>query len=138
MSKKSVQKNQIQNKSMNVSKIVGSLALVMGLFLATALPAVASEKAEYEDVFINGYKLGFFEQLALEDHIDRDIPDGNYWFELDTGMWGPVGGTAIGRIEVPEDYQDYVKSKFANQSQATVIELSASAAEECGSSCLYW
>jgi len=138
MGKKSVQKNQIQNKLMNVSKIVGSLALVMGLFLATALPAVASEKAEYEDVFINGYKLGFFEQLALEDHMDRDIPDGNYWFELDTGMWGPVGGTAIGRIEVPEDYQDYVKSKFANQSQVTVVKLSASAAEEYGSSCLYW
>lgn len=127
MGKKSVQKNQIQNKLMNVYKIVGSLALVMGLFLATALPAVASGKAEYEDVFINGYKLGFFEQLALEDHMDRDIPDGNYWFELDTSMWGPVGGTAIGRIEVPEDYQDYVKSK---------VELSASAAEECGSSCL--
>jgi hypothetical protein len=138
MGKKSVQKNQIQNKLMNVSKIVGSLALVMGLFLATALPAVASGKAEYEDVFINDYKLGFFEQLALEDHMDRDIPDGNYWFELDTSMWGPVGGTAIGRIEVPKDFQDYVKSKFANQSQATVVELSASAAEECGSSCLYW
>jgi len=121
---------------MNVSKIVGSLALVMGLFLATALPAVASGKAGYEDVFTNGYKLGFFEQLALEDNMDRDIPNGNYWFELDTSMWGPVGGTAIGPIEVPEDYQDYVKSKFANQSQATVVELSASAAEECGSSCL--
>ena len=78
MSKKSVQKNQIQNRLMNISKIVGSLALAAGLLLIAALPAVASEKAEYEDVFINGYKLGFFEQLALEDHMGRDIPDGNY------------------------------------------------------------
>ena len=99
----------------------------MGLFLMTALPVAATEEVQYDDVFINGYKLGFFEQLALEDHIDRDIADGNYWFELDTGMWGPVGGTAIGRIVVPEDYQDYVESKLSKQSQATKVELSASA-----------
>ncbi len=103
----------------------------------TALPAVAAEETQYEDVYINGYKLGFFEQLALEDHIDQDIPDGNYWFELDTGMWGPVDGTAIGRIVIPEDYRDYVESKFSKQSQATPVELSASA-EECSNSCLYW
>lgn len=123
---------------MNVSKIAGSLVLVVGMLLASALPAVASEKAQFEDVFINGYKLGFFEQLALEDHIDRDIPNGIYWFELETGMWGPVGGTAIGRIEVPEEYRDYVKSKFAQQSETPEVKLSASASEECGSSCLYW
>jgi hypothetical protein len=73
----------------------------------------------------------------LEDHIDRDIADGNYWFELDTGMWGPVGGTAIGRIVIPEDYRDYVESKLSNKNQATEVELSASA-EECDTNCLYW
>jgi len=110
----------------------------MGLFLMTALPAAASEEAQYEDVYFNGYKLGFFEQFALEDHIDRDIPDGNYWFELDTGMWGPVGGSAIGHIEIPEDYRDYVESRLSKQSQeATEVELSASV-EECDNNCLYW
>jgi hypothetical protein len=103
----------------------------------TTLPAAASEETQYEDVYFNGYKLGFFEQLALEDHIDRDIADGDYWFELDTGMWGPVGGTAIGRIDVPEDYYDYVISKLSNKKQATEVELSASA-EECDTNCLYW
>ena len=138
MSTKTLVRNkQNQNKLKSVSKIIGSLALVMGLFLITALPAVATEKVQYEDVFINGYKLGFFEQMALEDHIDRDIADGNYWFELDTGLWGPVGGSAIGYIEVPEDYRDYVESKLSNQSQATKVELSASA-EECDTNCLYW
>ncbi len=132
-----MKKSQNQNKLKSVSKTIGSLALVMGLLLMTALPAVATEEAQYDDVFINGYKLGFFEQLALEDHIDRDIADGIYWFELDTGMWGPVGGTAIGHIEIPEDYQEYVESKLSNQSQATEVELSASA-EECDNSCLYW
>lgn len=132
-----MKKSQNQNKSKSVSKIIGSLALAMGLFLITALPAVASEEAQYEDVYINGYKLGFFEQLILEDHIDRDIADGIYWFELDTGMWGPVGGTAMGHIEVPEDYRDYVESKLSKQSQATEVELSASA-EECDNNCLYW
>ncbi len=138
MSKTTLMKmSQIQNKLKSVPKIIGSLALVMGLCLMTALPAVAAEKAQYDDVFINGYKLGFFEQLALEDHIDRDIADGDYWFELDTGMWGPVGGTAIGRIVIPEDYRDYVESKLSNKNQATEVELSASA-EECDTNCLYW
>ncbi|MEE8260331.1 MAG: hypothetical protein V3R14_04965 [Nitrospinaceae bacterium] len=130
-------KSQNQNKLKKMSKIIGSLALVMGLFLVTALPAVAAEETQYDDVFINGYKLGFFEQFALENHIDRDIADGNYWFELDTGLWGPVGGTAIGYIEIPEDYQDYVESKLFNKNQATKVELSASA-EECDKNCLYW
>ena len=138
MSKRTlINKSQNQNKLKKMSKIIGSLALVMGLFLVTALPAVAAEEVQYDDVFINGYKLGFFEQLALEDHIDRDIADGNYWFELDTGLWRPVGGTAIGYIEIPEDYQDYVESKLFNKSQATKVELSA-AAEECDNNCLYW
>ena len=138
MSKRTlINKSQNQNKLKKMSKIIGSLALVMGLFLVTALPAVATEETQYDDVFINGYKLGFFEQFALENHIDRDIADGNYWFELDTGLWGPVGGTAIGYIEIPEDYQDYVESKLFNKNQATKVELSASA-EECDNNCLYW
>ncbi len=133
-----MKKSLIQNILKSVSKIIGSLALVMGLFLMTALSAAAFEEAQYEDVYFNGYKLGFFEQLALEDHIDRDIPDGNYWFELHTGQWGPIGGPAIGHIVIPEDYRDYVESKLSNQSQeATEVELSASA-EECDNSCLYW
>lgn len=130
-------KNQTQNKIKSLSKIIASLALVMGLLLMTALPAIAAEETQYDDVFINGYKLGFFEQMALEDHIDMDIADGVYWFELDTGMWGPIGGKAIGHIEIPNDYQDYVKSKLSNKNQATKVELSASA-EECESDCLYW
>lgn len=140
MSKRTlIRKNQNQSGLKRVSKIITSLALVLGLCLMTALPAVATEEAKFEDVYINGYKLGFFEQLALEDHIDRDIPDGEYWFELDTGLWGPVGGSAIGYIEVPEDYRDYVESKLSQQSQATEVELSASAeAEECDYSCMYW
>lgn len=127
----------IQNTFKSTSKIIGALALVMGLFLMTALPAVAAEKTQYDDVFINGYKLGFFEQMALEDHIDRDIADGNYWFDVDTGMWGPVGGPAIGRIEVSDDYRDYIESKLSNKKQATEVEFSASA-KECENDCLYW
>jgi hypothetical protein len=126
-----------QLKSKGLSRITGTLVLVMGLFLMTALPAMSAEEAQYDDVFINDYKLGFFEQMALEDHIDRDIADGNYWFELDTGLWGPEGGQAIGHIKVPEDYQDYVESKLSNKNQATQVELSASA-EECNTDCLYW
>ena len=122
----------------NIPKTIGSLALAMGLFLITASPLIATEKVEYDDVIINGYVLGFFEQMALEDHLNREIPDGNYWFELETGMWGPIGGTANGRIEVSGEYQEFVKTKFSNQqNQATEIELSASA-EVCKNDCMYW
>ena len=48
-----------------------------------------------------------------------------------------VGGNAIGHIDVPEDYRDYVKSKLSKPSRATKVEFSA-AAEECTSDCLYW
>ena len=138
MSKKTRTKtNQIQHKSMNVSKLTGSLAIITGLLMMTAVSVTASEKVQYDDVFINGYKLGFFEQLALEDHIDQEIPDGNYWFELETGLWGPVGGPAIGHINVPEDYREYVESKLSKKNKATKVDLSASA-EGCDSNCMYW
>ncbi len=75
--------------------------------------AVAWDEAEYKDDIINRYKLGLFEQFALEDPIDQDILVGQYWFELETGMWEPVGGPAIGRIEVPEDYREYRDGFFA-------------------------
>lgn len=133
----SMKKNQIQHPSVSVSKIIGSLALVMGLLLMTAVSVVASEKTEYDDVFINGYKLGFFEQLALEDHINQDIPDGDYWFEIETGLWGPVGGQAIGHINVSEDYRDFVESKLSKPRQATEVDLSA-LVEGCENDCLYW
>jgi hypothetical protein len=126
MNKRTVIKNsQNQNKPKSISKTIGSLALVTGLFLLTSV-AVASEKAQYDDVFFNDYKLGFFEQMALEGHIDRDIPDGKYWFELETGMWGPIGGTAYGRIVIPEDYQEYVATRLFKQSKAIKVELAAS------------
>ena len=134
---KTILKNQSHNKKINASKAIVSLMFALGVLLMIALPAAASDETQYEDVFINGYKLGFFEQMALEDHIDRDIPDGNYWFEMSTGMWGPVGGTAIGHIEVPDDYRDYVKSKFANPTQPTKVEMSASVTEECDYNCMY-
>ena len=124
---------------MKLAKKFGTLAVVMGLLLMTAISASASEQVQYEDVIINGYKLGFFEQIALENHLDRDIPDGNYWFELTTGMWGPVGGTAIGRIEVSDEYREFIETKFSNkQNQVTKVELSASVAEDCDDNCLYW
>ena len=87
--------NTPHNAFKGLFKVIGTFALFAGLCLMTALPAVAADEAEINDVIINGYKLGFFEQWALEDHIDQDIPDGYYWFELETGMWGPVGGSAI-------------------------------------------
>jgi hypothetical protein len=128
---------QIPNKTKSLSQVIGTVTLAIGLLLTIALPAAASGETQYDDVVINGYTLGFFEQMALEDHIDRDIADGNYWFEMDTGMWGPVGGSAIGYIEVPEDYREYVESRLFNNKPTAEVELAASA-DECANDCLYW
>ncbi len=112
--------------------------MVAGLFLLTALPALAAEKTEYDDVYINGYKLGFFEQMALEDHIDRDIPDGDYWLDLDAGSWGPIGEPTVWHIEIPVDYREYVESKLSSVGKATAqVDLAASQ-EDCDTGCLYW
>ena len=129
--------NTPQNALKGLFKVIGTFALLAGLCLVTALPAVAADATEINDVIINGYKLGFFEQLALEDHIDQDIADGYYWFELDTGMWGPIGGPAIGHIDVPEDYQEYVKTRLNKQNQSAQFERS-SAPEDCDTGCVYW
>ena len=127
MSKTALTKKSRNERTLkSLSKIVGSLAFAVGLFLTTVIPSTASDKRQFDDVYINGYKLGFFEQLALEDHIDRDIADGEYWFEMSTGMWGPVGGTAIGRIIVPEDYREYVRVRLFKPGQPARAELAAS------------
>ena len=75
-----MQRNVQHNPLKGLFKVIGTFALFAGVCLMTALPAVASDEVEYNDVIINGYKLGFFEQLALEDHIDREIPNGQYWW----------------------------------------------------------
>ena len=48
-------------------------------------------------------------------------------------MWGPVGGTANGRIVVPKDYKEYVVTRLFKQGKAkfkhgkgTKVQLSAS------------
>ena len=128
---------QNQNISQGVSKIVSTFILAVGFSLLTALSALAAEKTQYDDVYINGYKLGFFEQLALEDHIDRDIPDGDYLLDLESGIWGPVDEPYIWHIDIPEDYREYVESKLSGTSKAAKVDLAA-AREECDSGCLYW
>ena len=130
-------KEQNTQRSGNASKLIGSLVFAMGLLLMTTVPALAADTPEYDDVFINGYKLGFFEQLALENHMEREIPDGNYWFELESGLYGHVGGPAIGHISVSEEYREFVETKFSNFNVATKVELSASA-QDCKNDCLYW
>lgn len=129
---------QNQNISQDGFKIVSTFILAMGFFLMTALPALAAEKVQYDDVFINGYKLGFFEQLALEIHIDRDIADGDYLLDLDTGIWGPADEPNIWHIEIPEDYREYVESRLSGTSKAAKVDLAASSQEDCDSGCLYW
>lgn len=44
---------------------------------------------------------------------------------------------ALGRIEVSEEYRDFVESKFSNTTELFKVEYSASA-EGCENDCMYW
>lgn len=128
----------IQNKIKTAkTPIMWAFGVVAGLFLMATSSAWAAEEAQYDDVFINGYKLGFFEQRFIEDVVGHDIKDGQYWLDVDSGQWGPVGSAEEYHIDLPEDYRAYVKENFKQPGQAAKVKLT-SVSEECEAGCLYW
>ncbi|NIQ00622.1 MAG: hypothetical protein GWM98_09680 [Nitrospinaceae bacterium] len=124
-----------------IYKFCLALVLIVGIFLLAAAPVLSAplenDQKQYENVILNGHKLGFFEVLFLEKYLKRDIPNGNYWFDLDTGKWGHVGRPANGYLQLPKEDLDYVRENYSRKSQAVQIEYSPEA-ETCDNGCLYW
>lgn len=49
-------------------------------------------------VFVNGARLPHNTLAALETGYGRSIPDGLYWYDARSGLWGRHGGPAVGQI----------------------------------------
>jgi len=129
-----------QLKSKN--KALTSAALrVSGILAALCLlasqPVWASEKQAYDDVIINGYALGWLEQMFVENVVGHDIDDGMYVLDVDSGDWGPVDSPTLFHVDLPDDYKAYIKKNFKQPGQAAKVELT-STTEECEAGCLYW
>lgn len=92
-------------------------ALALALALWAAQPAWASGRA----VVVNGAPMGADDLAVLDALAGEPIPDGRYWLDVATGLWGYEGGPAqgvLGGEDLPEPgpsggsgkryYEDYV------------------------------
>ena len=124
--------NQKQNRTQSASRRFGTRSknILLGALLSLAvlsapLSARAGDASPVDDVIINGYVIGFFERLAIEHIVDQDLPDGRYWFEVDTGLWGPVGRPAAGHVAISQEDREWLENRFKPQQPATGIKLSS-------------
>jgi hypothetical protein len=71
-------------------------AVLAGGATQLALPGAAG--AAHRAVTVNGILLGP-QELALADRAAGfALPDGNYWYDASSGLWGVRGGPALGRV----------------------------------------
>ena len=105
----------------------------------TAQPALTAEKVKFENVYINGYKLGWFEQIYVENLLGQNLDNGQYWLNVDSGNWGPVDSDLQHHVDLSKEHEEYVRKKFKQPSQETQVEVTSNSLEDCNKdSCLHW
>ncbi len=129
----------MKNKA-NKIPVFWIFGLLAGIFLTAAQPALASEEVQFEDVFINGYKLGWFEQIYVESVLGQDLNDGKYWLDVDSGNWGPVDSDVQHHVDLSEEHEKYVRENLKQPSQETQVEVTSNSLEDCRNDegCLHW
>lgn len=60
--------------------------------------ALLADTAAARFVMVNGQRLNTSEIQYLEQLSCNPIPDGRYWLDMRTGIWGYQGGGAQGHI----------------------------------------
>ncbi len=85
---------------MRITPLIRRSLLVAGL-LAGLLGQAASPPeagANHRVVIVNGALLGP-QDLAFADRVAGfPLPNGNYWYDMQSGYWGLVGGPALGWV----------------------------------------
>jgi len=102
--------NEAKNKK-GYLKLAGTFLVFIWIHSCATLPALAQDNLPYDEVNINGRVLNFIEKIVVERFLGRDLPNGKYWLETDTGVWGHVGGPAKGKLFIPPEYRKYVEKE---------------------------
>lgn len=68
--------------------------LILAGFLAASLPAAAQQRY----VVVNGQRLDTAAMARLDRASCLRVPNGRYWIDMRSGVWGYEGGAPQGRV----------------------------------------
>lgn len=68
------------------------------LILAGLLAAPLTAQAQYRYVVVNGQRLDTAAMARLDRAACLRVPDGRYWIDMRSGIWGYEGGAPQGRV----------------------------------------
>ena len=112
-------------------------ALTLAAFLVCASSGFAQDESQYENVSVNGMELSGLEVFALEQAAGKDMPNGNYWYEMATGKWGYVDGPAEGYLNLPESFKKYITEQKENAAKPATEFAQAASYSSCAEDCWY-
>ncbi len=78
---------------------------MLGAFLSAALilgSGVASS-THSRVILVNGVLLNPYQTVEADRNVGFRLPNGAYWLDYRTGLWGAVGGPAVGRINTRQN-----------------------------------
>jgi hypothetical protein len=68
-------------------------SMVAGLVIAASLMSFVSEARAERYIIVNGQRMTLPQIAQLERIACTPIPNGNYWLNTTTGVWGYAGNT---------------------------------------------
>jgi hypothetical protein len=76
---------------------LASATCVAAMFILSAAPSSAQSRM----VTVNGQWLSDPEVAQADQAAGFPLPNGHYWYDANTGLWGVQGGPTIGRVVGP-------------------------------------